>query len=104
MLNQIAAGHNYRHHVSGAGCPVGYGCTTPSPQPVPKQHTTIFHASHFAGKAANIGFFCPDINKSTFFRTIIMDGAYPRKTFSMGEADEKRFYVEARAITVPCKL
>jgi len=31
-------------------------------------------------------------------RTIIKDGAFPRKTFSMGEADEKRFYVEARAI------
>lgn len=50
------------------------------------------------GKAGNMGFFCPDIDKSTFFRTIIKDGAYPRKTFSMGEADEKRFYVEARSI------
>jgi hypothetical protein len=58
---------------------------------------------NLGSKAGNIGFFCPDINKSTFFRTIIMDGAYPRKTFSMGEADEKRFYVEARAI-VPSKL
>ena len=53
---------------------------------------------HLTAKAGNMGFFCPDISKTTFFRTIILDGAYPRKTFSMGEADEKRFYVECRAI------
>jgi hypothetical protein len=29
---------------------------------------------------------------------VILDGALPRKTFSMGEAREKRFYVEARRI------
>ena len=45
-----------------------------------------------------MGFFCPTIDKSSFFRTIIMDGAFPRKTFSMGESDEKRFYVEVRKI------
>lgn len=54
--------------------------------------------SALAVKEGNIGFFCPTISKHTFFRTIIKDGAFPRKTFSMGEADEKRFYVEARAI------
>jgi hypothetical protein len=36
--------------------------------------------------------------KSDLFKTVILDGALPRKTFSMGEADEKRFYVEARRI------
>ncbi len=46
----------------------------------------------------NIGIFLPAIDKSTFFETIIKDGALPRKTFSMGEANEKRFYMEARAI------
>jgi|UniRef100_A0A7S4D220 hypothetical protein len=51
-----------------------------------------------AGKKDNVGFFCPTIDKSSFFRTIIMDGAFPRKTFSMGESDEKRFYVEVRKI------
>jgi hypothetical protein len=40
----------------------------------------------------------PAISKNNFFRTIIIDGALPRKTFSMGEADEKRFYLECRAI------
>ncbi|MDY0371978.1 MAG: DUF1015 domain-containing protein, partial [Sphaerochaetaceae bacterium] len=50
-------------------------------------------------KEGNIGLFLPAIDKKTFFSTIITDGALPRKTFSMGEAHEKRFYMEARKIT-----
>jgi hypothetical protein len=46
----------------------------------------------------NIGLFLPAIDKHTFFDSIIADGALPRKTFSMGEAHEKRFYLEARKI------
>lgn len=46
----------------------------------------------------NIGLFLPAIDKGTFFDTIIKDGALPRKTFSMGEANEKRFYMESRKI------
>ena len=49
-------------------------------------------------KAGNMGFFFPPISKHSLFKTIIFDGALPRKTFSMGEADEKRFYLEARKI------
>ncbi|MCF0237881.1 MAG: DUF1015 domain-containing protein [Sphaerochaetaceae bacterium] len=45
-----------------------------------------------------IGLFLPAIDKTTFFDTIIKDGALPRKTFSMGEANEKRFYMEAKKI------
>jgi hypothetical protein len=48
----------------------------------------------------NIGFYLPSISKHDLFRTIVRDGALPRKTFSMGEADEKRFYLEARRITL----
>lgn len=47
----------------------------------------------------NIGFFLPAMEKSELFRTVILDGALPRKTFSMGEAKEKRFYLEARKIS-----
>lgn len=46
----------------------------------------------------NVGVFLPEVSKETFFETIIKDGALPRKTFSMGEAQEKRFYMEARKI------
>lgn len=47
----------------------------------------------------NAGFYLPGMNKSDLFKTVILDGALPRKTFSMGEAREKRFYMEARKIS-----
>lgn len=57
------------------------------------------NVTHMIGsRKGNIGLFLPVINKHTFFDTIIQDGALPRKTFSMGEAHEKRFYMEARKI------
>ena len=46
----------------------------------------------------HIGFFLPGMDKSDLFKTVILDGALPRKTFSMGHAHEKRFYMEARRI------
>jgi hypothetical protein len=47
----------------------------------------------------NAGFYLPGMSKSDLFKTVILDGALPRKTFSMGEAHEKRFYMEAREIS-----
>jgi len=49
-------------------------------------------------QANNIGFYLPGMAKCDLFKTVILDGALPRKTFSMGEAKEKRFYMEARKI------
>jgi len=46
----------------------------------------------------SVGFILPDINKKTFFQDVQDLGVLPRKTFSMGEADEKRFYMEAKRI------
>lgn len=46
----------------------------------------------------SIGFLLPKPEKSALFETVIKDGALPRKTFSMGEANEKRFYMEAKKI------
>ena len=46
----------------------------------------------------SIGFLLPSMEKSDLFKTIITDGILPRKTVSMGEACDKRFYVEARKI------
>lgn len=45
-----------------------------------------------------IGFLLPAMEKSDLFRGVIADGALPRKTFSMGEAEDKRFYFEAKKI------
>ncbi len=47
-----------------------------------------------------VGILVPGISKDTFFKTIETEGVFPRKTFSMGEAFEKRFYLEARKITL----
>ena len=44
------------------------------------------------------GFFLSGMDKRDFFQTIALDGALPRKTFSLGEAEEKRYYVESRRI------
>ncbi len=49
-------------------------------------------------QAGNAGFYLAGMRKSELFKTVILDGALPRKTFSMGEAREKRFYMEARKI------
>lgn len=47
----------------------------------------------------NAGFYLAGMHKSELFKTVILDGALPRKTFSMGEARGKRFYIEARKIS-----
>ncbi|WP_303722321.1 DUF1015 domain-containing protein [Malonomonas rubra] len=54
--------------------------------------------TEFGSKADAAGFYLPSISKHDLFKTIVLDGALPRKTFSMGEADEKRFYLECRRI------
>ncbi|MBM3294234.1 MAG: DUF1015 domain-containing protein [Candidatus Aminicenantes bacterium] len=50
-------------------------------------------------KAGNLGFYLPAMPKDGLFKTVILDGALPRKTFSMGKAWEKRFYMEARRLS-----
>ena len=51
-----------------------------------------------AKKPDTIGFLLPSMQKSELFPTVVFDGALPRKTFSMGEASEKRYYLECRKI------
>ncbi|MBR1865939.1 MAG: DUF1015 domain-containing protein [Lachnospiraceae bacterium] len=46
----------------------------------------------------NLGFLLPEIDKEDLFRGVIMDGVLPRKTFSMGEANEKRYYMECKRL------
>ncbi len=45
-----------------------------------------------------VGILFDGMEKDELYRTVIFDGALPRKTFSMGEADEKRYYLECRSI------
>ncbi len=54
--------------------------------------------SDLSSKDNSIGFFMPTPKKEDLFRGVIFDGVLPRKTFSMGDAREKRFYMEAKMI------
>ena len=49
-------------------------------------------------KPSSVGILLPPIAKDSFFETINERGPLPRKSFSMGEADEKRFYLECRKL------
>ncbi len=49
-------------------------------------------------REGSIGFKLPAMGKQQLFKTVMADGVLPRKTFSMGHAQDKRYYVEARRI------
>ena len=51
-----------------------------------------------SAKDGNAGFLLPPMDKFMLFPAVAADGALPRKTFSMGEANEKRYYIESRYI------
>jgi len=51
-----------------------------------------------SAREGNAGFFLPPMDKFMLFPAVAADGALPRKTFSMGEANEKRYYIESRYI------
>ncbi len=55
-------------------------------------------AESMGDKKGNIAFFAPCLNKEDLFSTVNTYGPLPKKTFSMGHAEEKRFYTEARRI------
>ena len=44
--------------------------------------------------------FLQSIDKSTLFPAINAGGVLPRKTFSIGEANEKRYYMECHKISM----
>ena len=50
-------------------------------------------------KQGGVAFLLPPFEKSDLFKGIVMGGVLPRKTFSMGHAEEKRYYIECRKIT-----
>lgn len=49
-------------------------------------------------KVGNVGFILEAMSKNELFKTVTLDGALPRKTFSMGHSNDKRYYLEARKI------
>ena len=55
-------------------------------------------ARKLGSRPGNLGFLLPLMGKEQLFPTVMADGVLPRKTFSMGEARDKRYYLEARRI------
>ena len=54
-----------------------------------------------AQKDSSVGFILEPMKKSELFEAVVSDGALPRKTFSMGHAQDKRYYLEAKMIAYP---
>ena len=54
--------------------------------------------TRLASKGGNCGFLLTAMDKKLLFPSVKAHGALPRKTFSMGEANEKRYYMECRKI------
>lgn len=62
----------------------------------------FIHGTHelltLAGEPDRLGFLLPDFGKEALFPYVLSHGVLPRKTFSMGTALEKRYYLEGRRI------
>ena len=55
-------------------------------------------AAELGRRRGNMAFLLPAMGKEQLFKTVMADGVLPRKTFSMGHAKDKRYYVETRKI------
>lgn len=53
---------------------------------------------NLAKQSGNVGFIFEAMPKNKLFKTVILDGSLPRKTFSMGHSYDKRYYLESRKI------
>lgn len=53
---------------------------------------------NLGNKPDALGFYMPPISKDNVFESIVRYGAYPRKSISIGHADEKRYYMECRSL------
>ena len=108
------AGHVLRYvHAGGEGC-----VTVPAPDAALEIETLQRFLNHYlhrmggrmdyihggevarrlAGRAGNLAFLLPALDKEALLPAVWRDGMLPRKTFSLGRAQDKRFYLEARKI------
>ncbi|NBI11830.1 DUF1015 domain-containing protein [Colidextribacter sp. OB.20] len=69
----------------------------------PRARVDYIHGAETAEQLAGeredaVAFLLPPIRKDSLFTTVVCDGMLPRKAFSIGRAQDKRFYLEARKI------
>ena len=55
-------------------------------------------AERLAGQERCVGLILPAMDKSELFKTVAAGGVFPKKSFSVGHARDKRYYLECRAI------
>ena len=55
-------------------------------------------ACELAQRPGNAGFILPAMEKGDFFATVEKGGLFPKKSFSIGHAEDKRYYMECRKI------
>ncbi len=56
------------------------------------------HGADALKREGHFGIEMRGIQKSELFEYVVKNGVLPKKTFSLGEAEEKRYYIEARKI------
>jgi len=71
----------------------------------PQARIDYIHGAEVAERLASerpdaVAFLLPDMAKEDLFPAVIHGGALPCKTFSLGRAQDKRFYLEARKIRI----
>ena len=54
--------------------------------------------TELGSRPGNAGLLSRSIDKGALFRTVLRGGPLPRKSFSLGEAEEKRYYMECRRL------
>lgn len=99
-INYICGGKEGCVYVKNSGCTLTVG-TLQKYLDSKKLKIDYIHGEDVVKRLAadkNIGFILPPMDKSELFLSVAKDGALPRKTFSMGEAADKRFYLEAKRI------
>ena len=92
-------------YISGSACSVSAGTIQQFIDDYIEKHggsVDYIHGGNVVRMLAfepnRIGFILDGIRKNELFEGVIHEGALPRKTFSMGEAADKRYYLEARRI------
>lgn len=102
----VVYGHTEKKlYISGSACSVSAGTIQQFIDDYIEKHggsVDYIHGGNVVRMLAfepnRIGFILDGIRKNELFEGVIHEGALPRKTFSMGEAADKRYYLEARRI------
>ena len=104
-ITYVHAGGKGKLTVPDPGCQLAVGTLQNFLDEYLKDHPAEIDYVHgddvtaeLGSREGNMAFLLPAMTKEELFKTVIHDGALPRKTFSMGHAWDKRYYVEGRKI------